>query len=395
MRIVHVLTRLLRAGSEENTLASCHAQAAMGHEVHLVHGRDFDPRYYERPMAGIVLHKVDSLVHPLAPLDDVRAFRELTVLFRRLKADIVHTHQSKAGIVGRFSARAAGVLHIVHGVHIVPFVNVGRAQRAIYLAAEKSAALFTEAFIDVSRGVRDLCVEAGVGRPEQHHVIHSGFDLERFVGVTPPDDWREILRIGPNAPRPPVVVMLAALEPRKRHCEFLEVFPRVLASHPNAILVMAGEGPHRKAVESKISSLGLETNTRLTGYRTDPQRLIALGDLCVLTSTREGLPRVIMQYLAAGRACVVNDIPGIDEVIVDGRNGIITPANDMAATADAIADLLSDRAKLARLTAGAEVTDLSSWRVETMCARIEEVYRNLVGESGCHLKTSSTSTAAS
>ncbi|MBP2151676.1 glycosyltransferase [Xanthobacter flavus] len=395
MRIVHVLTRLLRAGSEENTLASCHSQAAMGHEVHLVHGRDFDSHYYDRPMAGIVLHKVDSLVHPLAPVYDVRAFRELVLLFRRLKADIVHTHQSKAGIVGRFAAQAAGVPHIVHGVHIVPFVNVGRAQRTIYIAAEKSAALFTAAFIDVSRGVRDLCVEAGVGRPEQHHVIHSGFDLDRFFGATPPEDWRKILGIGPDVRRPPVVVMLAALEQRKRHCEFLDVFPRVLASHPDTILVMAGEGPHREAVEAKIRALGLEANARLTGYRTDPHRLIALGDLCVLTSTREGLPRVIMQYVAAGRACVVNDIPGIDEVIVDDYNGIITPAHDMAATANAISDLLSDRSKLARLTAGAELTDLSSWRVEYMCAQIEEVYRGLMGGNSCYPKTSSTSTAAS
>lgn len=378
MRIVHVLTRLLRAGSEENTLASCRAQAAAGHTVHLVHGRDYDPRWYEA-LAGVIdLVRVDSLVHPLAPADDLRAFLDMRRLFRALKPDIVHTHQSKAGIVGRFAAKAAGVPVIVHGVHIVPFINVGPAQRAIYLAAEKAAAMVTDAFIDVSRGMRDVCVAAGVGRADNHHVIHSGFDLKRFRGAEPAEDWRDVLGIGAEEAKPPVIVMLAALEPRKRHCEFLEAFPRVVARHPEARLVMPGEGPHREAVAAKIAALGLERNARLVGYRTDPERLIALADVCALTSTREGLPRVVMQYLVGGKACVIADLPGLDEVVRHGENGLVTPPDDMVAAADALADLLDDRAELARLTAGAKASDLSSWEVETMCAGIERVYRSLM-----------------
>ena len=348
----------------------------------MVHGRDYDNRYYERPIEGVRLVRVDSLVHPLAPRDDWRAFSDLTALFRQLQPDIVHTHQSKAGIIGRFAARAARVPAIVHGVHIVPFINVGTLQRLVYLAAEKAAAAVTHAFIDVSRGMRDVCVEAGVGRADQHHIVHSGFDLRRFRGASPPDDWREILGLDPAAPRPPVIVMLAALEPRKRHCEFLEAFPRIIARHPSVRLVLAGEGPHRAAVETRIRELGLGESVRLTGYRTDPERLIALADVCALTSTREGLPRVVMQYLVVGRCCVVSDLPGLDEVVRHGENGIIVPPDDMNTAADAIAGLLDDRAELERLTAGAVASDLSSWEVETMCARIESVYRDLQARSG-------------
>jgi glycosyltransferase involved in cell wall biosynthesis len=377
MRIVHVLTRLLRAGSEENTLASCLAQAAAGHEVHLVHGRDFDPRYYETLTDRIHLRRVGSLVHHLAPFHDSRAFLEMRSMFRRLRPDVVHTHQSKAGIVGRFAARAARVPHIIHGVHIVPFVNVGTLQRIVYLTAEKVASSVTDAFIDVSRGMRDICLEAGIGKPEQHLVIQSGFELARFHSACPPEDWREILGIGPDEPRPPVVTMLAALEPRKRHCEFLDVLPRILSRFPDLRLILPGEGPTRGAIEAKIHDLGLERNVRLVGYRTDPEKLIALADLCALTSTREGLPRVIMQYLAVGRACVVSDLPGLDEVVQDDVNGVVTPSDDMAAAADAITALLEDRERLTRLSHGAAATDLANWEVTNMCDRIEEVYRNL------------------
>ncbi|WGD28932.1 glycosyltransferase [Ancylobacter sp. WKF20] len=377
MRIVHVLTRLLRAGSEENTLASCRGQIEAGHQVYLVHGRDFDPRYYAAPMPGLELVKIDSLVHPLDPVADAKAFAAMRRFFRTIRPDIVHTHQSKAGIVGRFAASAAGVKHIVHGVHIVPFINVGKAQRLIYLAAERAAARVTDAFIDVSRGMRDVCVEAKVGRPDQHHVIHSGFDLKRFAGGEPPEDWRALLGIGPEEEKPPVIVMMAALEPRKRHCEFLEAFPAVVARFPQVRLLMPGEGPHRAEVEAKIAALGLGRNALLLGYRTDPEKLIALADFCMLTSTREGLPRVVMQYLAAGRACIVSDIPGLDEVVQDGRNGIVTGADDMVGAAEAAIRLIEDKALLARLTEGARASDMSSWQVENMCAGIERVYRQL------------------
>ncbi|MCK0206418.1 glycosyltransferase [Starkeya koreensis] len=378
MRIVHVLTRLLRAGSEENTLASCSAQIAGGHEVYLIHGNEYDESYYKNPIAGLKLVRVDSLVHPLNPGKDVAAFRAMKRLFSQLRPDIVHTHQSKAGVLGRFAAKAAGVRHIVHGVHIVPFMNVGTLQRLVYLAAERAAGAVTDAFIDVSPAMKAACVNAGVGTADRHHVIPSGFDLGRFRAGHAPEEWRDILGLAENEPRPPVILMMAALEPRKRHCEFLRAFPAVVARHPGVRLLMPGEGPHREAVESVIRELGLERNALLLGYRTDPQNLIALADFCMLTSTREGLPRVIMQYLAGGRPCIVSDLPGIEVVVRHGWNGIVTPADDMEAAAQAAIELIENEVVRQRLTQGARATDLDSWQVENMCRSIEEVYRNLL-----------------
>ena len=382
MKIVHILTRLLRAGSEENTLATCKAQIAAGHEVYLYHGNEFDQRYYQTPIAGLHLVEIPSLVHPLSPGHDVKAVIDMTRRFKTLKPEVVHTHQSKAGILGRFAAFIAGVPVVIHGVHIVPFENVGRVQRLVYLCAEKMAALVTDAFINVSRGTRDIYVAAGIGAAKHHHIVHSGFDMRKFKGAEPPADWRDVLGIGPDEAKPPVIVMLAALEPRKRHCEFLDVFARVVQRHPEVRLVMPGEGPHRAAVEEKIRSLGLQKNARLVGYRTDPEKLIALADICTLTSTREGLPRVIMQYLAVGRTCVVSDLPGLDEVVTHNVNGVVVPPDAIDAATDAIAHLLDHPDELARLTAGARATDLSSWDVTNMCQKIDTTYANYLSAAG-------------
>lgn len=381
MRIVHVLTRLLRAGSEENTLLTCRAQAAAGAEVYVVHGREFNPCHYESLNGQMRFLHVGSLVRAISPEDDFRAYFELLRLFRRLKPDVVHTHQSKAGIIGRFAAYTAGVPVIVHGVHIVPFAASHWVRRTAYLAAERAAAAITDGFVDVCAGVRDLCLEAGVGRPEQHFVVHSGFDLGRFRAASPPEDWRAILRLGADEPRPPVLLLIAAFEPRKRHRQLLSILPGIVARFPSVRLLLAGEGPLRSEVEAQAAALALERHVIFTGFRDDPERLIALADIGLITSIREGLPRVLMQYLAGGKPCVACELPALGEVLRHGVNGLIVRREDMTEMAAAIVELLQNPEKRNRLAQGARATDLSSWDASLMGARTEAAYRMVFDRS--------------
>lgn len=381
MKIVHVLTRLLRAGSEENTLACCRAQVQQGHEVLLVHGNEYDATLQASVARTLPVVTLEALVHPLSPSNDIIALRELNRLLCKWRPDIVHTHQSKAGIIGRLAARQADVSGIIHGVHILPFVHVGAAQRLLYLGAERLTAPFTRAFIDVSQSVRDICVAHGIGSPDRHHIVHSGFDLKRFSHAGWPDEAHRLLGIAPGESKPPVVLMLAALETRKRHVEFIEAFAQVADRIPDVRLLLAGEGPARTAVEAAIARSSVSKSIRLIGYHSEPERLISLADVCVLTSMREGLPRVVMQYLAGGRPCVVSRLPGLEEVVRHGVNGIVTPADDVGAAAAAIANLLENRAYHARLAEGARRTDLSSWGLEVMCERVEAVYRSVLDRS--------------
>lgn len=381
MKIVHIITRLIRAGADENTVLTCVSQAKEGHDVVLVHGREFDPSYHSwLPQEGVRLIELEPLVRKMSPLHDMKALFQLRALLKELSADIVHTHTSKAGILGRIAAYLARTKLIVHGVHIVPFVNGGWFERQIYLLAEHITSQFTHAFIDVSQGVRDIYLKYGVGRPDRHHVIHSGFDLSKFKNASYPNDWRQILGIGMTAEKPPVVIILGALEPRKRQAEFIAAFGRVLERTPNARLLVLGEGSQAAKLRQQVHDLNLTENVKLIGFREDPEKMIALSDLCVLTSSHEGLPRVVMQYLAGGRPCVVSELPGLDEVVKHGVNGMVIPSADVPAAADAVGMLLSDQEMLARLARGARETDLSNWAATTMCMRIANVYEALAGD---------------
>lgn len=379
MKIVHVLTRLLRAGSEENTLACCLAQVKHGHEVLLVHGNENDATLQASVAKTMRVVALETLVHPLSPSNDIAALRQLSRLLLEWHPDIVHTHQSKAGIIGRLAAKRANVPGIIHGVHILPFLDVGHAQKLTFLAAERVTAKVTRAFIDVSQSMRDICIAHHIGSPDQHHVVHSGFDLNRFSRARWPEQAARLLGIAPGEPKPPVVLMLAALEPRKRHVEFIEAFAQVVERIPDVRLILAGEGPTRPDVEAAIKRSPVASSIHLIGYHSEPEQLINMADVCVLTSMREGLPRVVMQYLAGGRPCVVSQIPGLDEIVRHGVNGIVTPAHDMDAAAAAVADLLENKAYHAQLAEGAKRTDLSSWGLDAMCDSVETVYQSVLG----------------
>lgn len=379
MKIVHVLTRLLRAGSEENTLACCLAQVKHGHEVLLVHGNENDATLQASVAKTMRVVALETLVHPLSPSNDIAALRQLSRLLLEWHPDIVHTHQSKAGIIGRLAAKRANVPGIIHGVHILPFLDVGHAQKLTFLAAERLTAKVTRAFIDVSQSMRDICIAHHIGSPDQHHVVHSGFDLIRFSRARWPEQAARLLGIAPGEPKPPVVLMLAALEPRKRHVEFIEAFAQVVDRIPDVRLILAGEGPTRPDVEAAIKRSPVASSIHLIGYHSEPEQLINMADVCVLTSMREGLPRVVMQYLAGGRPCVVSQIPGLDEIVRHGVNGIVTPAHDVDAAAAAVADLLENGAYHARLAEGAKRTDLSSWGLDAMCDSVETVYQSVLG----------------
>jgi glycosyltransferase involved in cell wall biosynthesis len=379
MLIAHVLTRLLRAGSEENTIATCLSQAEAGHDVVLIHGNESNSLQRERCGTAMQLIEIPDLVHPVNPRRDYRATLAMRNLFRKIRPLVVHTHQSKAGITGRIAARLAHVPVIVHGVHTLPFVNVGVAKKTIYLTAERAVAGFTNAFINVSEGTRQSCIEHAVGRPEQHFVAHSGFDVSRFQNATLPEDWRAIVGVSEDQRKPPVVLMLAALEERKRHVAFLEVFERILQRVPDARLLLAGEGPARAAVEAAIASRNLSASVKLLGFYPSPERLIALCDLTVLTSVREGLPRVFIQSLAGGKPVVTTHLHGISEIVQDGVNGLIVPGEDLRHAADAVARLLTEPRVLRQMQAEAKRTDVSSWGVDSMCSTVFEVYDRFMG----------------
>jgi glycosyltransferase involved in cell wall biosynthesis len=378
MHVIHVITRLLQAGSEENTIATCLYQAEHGWQVTLVHGRQHHPEWRRRLDKRVKLVKLDSLVHPIRPLEDIETLIKLYRMFRAIGPDVVHTHQSKAGIVGRLAAAAAGVPGVVHTIHIAPFVNVSRFQRTFYVGAEKLCARMTNLFIPVSAGMREAYLSEGIGKADKYDVIHSGMRLDRFSWCRPPSDWRGRIGGWSGAERPKIVLMLATFEPRKRHHELLRAIAPGLQQREDVCLLLGGDGPQRSLCEQEARQWGLGNQVKFLGHDPAPQELIALADLCLLTSEREGLPRAVVQYIAGGKPVLLCPLPGIEELVRCGENGMISASSDMEAVVDEMFSLLDDEPRLAKLATGARATDVSTWSEDTMGRRIEAAYRSVL-----------------
>ncbi|MEO8241978.1 MAG: glycosyltransferase [bacterium] len=377
MKIVHILTRLLRAGSEENTLLTSAGQLSSGHEVILLHGRDVLPENARRFAPGAQLIEAPDLVRSLNPARDIAAFRQIRRILLETQPDVVHTHQSKAGIIGRMAAASAHVPLVVHGVHILPFLGVGRLEKTGYLLAERGVARLTHGFIHVSDGMRRACLDHGVGTGRPHHVVPSGFDLSRFSTAEPAEDLTKLLHRDGDAPSPFVIVMLAALEPRKRHLDLLRQCAGFLQQFPQVRLVLAGEGHLRPEIEATIKSLHLERQVTLLGFRDDPERIIAAADVCIHCAEREGLPRTVIQYLAVGRPVVMFDLPGIEDLVAEGVNGYVVPQGDWTGLFARLADLIASPERRAVIAAGARGTDLRRWDARFMADRTLAIYERL------------------
>ena len=376
LRIVHVVTRLLRAGSEENTVATALWQAGQGHEVTILHGGEADPFWGPVLDGRVGVQALPALVHPIRPLADWRATAALREAYRGCLPDVIHTHQSKAGILGRRAADAVPGALVVHGQHILPFAGQGMLMRRAILAAERAAARRTDLTIAVSPGVAAACRSARIGDPARLAVVPSGMDLAPFRAARPPEDAGRLGGAGP------VIVMLAAFEARKRHAAFLDVFGTVLRAHPGATLLLAGTGPEEARVQALAIALGHGERVRFLGHRADPGALLAMADVSVMASAREGLPRVVVQSLAAGCPVVTTALPGIEDLVIHGTNGLVTDPHDLERMATALARLLANPSALARLRRGAAATDVSAWDIARLGPDTTAAYRRAMAARG-------------
>lgn len=361
-------------GCEENTWASCVHQASAGHLVHLVCGRSSAVEAYEGRHPGVTVHHVDEMVWNISPVDDIKACRVLARLFTSLNADVVHTHSSKAGILGRAAAKLSGVPARIHGVHILPFDNVSAGEKLVYLTVEHMAAFVTDHFIHVSEGTKAAYRTAEVGQSVPHSVVRSGMEIDKFKRASWPEDWSQLAGVTEPEHKPCIVLMMAALEKRKRHAEFIEEFAKLTQAGDRIRVLFAGGGPEEGNLQQLIDRLCVGDRIQLLGYRSDPECLVALSDVSVLCSLREGLPRVIVQSLAGGKPAVVSPFPGIEEIVVHNRNGVVARSTEAEDVVRETLALIRDPDRLAKYTAGAQNSSVDAWSFASMFSQLDAAY---------------------
>jgi glycosyltransferase involved in cell wall biosynthesis len=386
-RVAHIITTFSRGGSTENTFLTMLGLRALGSwDVTLLAG---PANAAEGSMldevvdAGIDYDVIPTLQRDISPLTDLTTLLDLT---RRLNAgryDIVHTHGSKAGILGRIAGRLAGipvVTHTIHGLHyhdrLPPYIKYS------YIAMERIAARNTSGVISVAKHMIDRVTADRVLTSGPASVVRSGMDLDAFLN---PEPGREEMRKTWGLADGDVAIgTIGRIHHGKGQDVLVRIAPYLLEATPSARIILIGAGPLVEPLSERAQELGLVDIVKFAGF-IPPERMpvaISALDVLVHASEREGLARVIPQAMACKRPVISYDLDGSPEVITDGYNGRLVPPYDDTALLNAIIEVAAD-AELRSVwgSRGPDVVN-PAFRAETMALGTDRVYREMLSAVG-------------
>jgi glycosyltransferase involved in cell wall biosynthesis len=412
MKILHIITRLIVGGAQENTLLTCEGLRRRGHDVTLLTGPSPGPEgtLMDRARAGgyqVLL--TPHLVRAPHPFHDPAAYLEIKRLCRELKPDIVHTHSSKAGILGRAAAwrvqqqnqkskiknrKSPLVVHTIHGLPFHPYQNA--FARRLWIALERYAARRCDAIICVADAMTRQARAAGISPPPGidperfFTTIYSAMETEPFLNpTTMREEVRAQLRIPLTAPPRYVFGTIARLQPLKGHDDLLAHAAELFARVPDAHLLWIGDGIFRPRFERLLRERGWQDRVTLTGLvpPAEVPRLLPAMDALVHPSYREGLARALPQALLAGVPVISYDCDGAAEVCLDpathrdDSTGYLVKTGDAPALCHAMIRMASDRpAAVAMGQRGRELCR-TRFAADTMVNAIEALYLRLLDSS--------------
>jgi glycosyltransferase involved in cell wall biosynthesis len=377
LKVAHIITRLELGGAQQNTLYCCANHDRKKVDVILICGTGGQLDEEARWIPDCRKYFLSELKHPIQPFWDFLALRRIVEILRLEKVDLVHTHSSKAGFLGRWAAKRAGVPHILHTVHGWGFYP-GQffPVKWLYQVLERWAATFTEKLITVSEENKKAGLAARIGRPGQYEVIHSGVDPKQYA--VNPAAALKARRLFKTENRPTVLV-LSNFKKQKSPLDVVKVAEALAPRLPNVLFLWAGDGPLLPEVEKRIAASNLKTNFDLLGWRDEIAQLLAASDVLLLTSIYEGLPRVVLQAMAAGKPVVASAVSGTPEAVQDGASGFLHPAHATAAMAGSLYSILTQPDFGKKLGRAGKSGLKGTFQIKPMLKAIEKIYAELAG----------------
>jgi glycosyltransferase involved in cell wall biosynthesis len=386
MRITHVITDgYLMGGAQLNTFFSLRYQHAE-RGVELVLGTE-GPLGDACRQIGIPVRRIPMKNRLLAPFSDVCALLLMTLHFVHSRPHIVHTHSSKAGVIGRLAARFAAVPVVVHTLHGPPFHSQQSpfVHRMIILI-EKVLARHTNMIVTVADAIGAEFVKNNVCSVDRLRTIVSGIDVSTLSAVSP--DARRRVRVAMEIPQSAsVIVTVGHLSKLKNQALLVEVAALLRRTRDDLYFLIVGTGEVRPELESQIARLGLTDRVLLSGLRDDVPDILAASDIFVQTSWYEGVSRALVEAIYSGLPVVATNVMGTREVVVNGDNGYLVPPGNVDALADRVAQLVDNPEERQRMGRVGRVMVGETRSIEAMGKGLDKLYRELLVRQGIRQKS--------
>ncbi len=372
-KVLHIITQLELGGAQKNVLDILSRLDQKRFQIHLISSNGLLTKE-AASIPGLNLTLLPFLRRNPNPIFDLAAFLAIIFYIRRNKIQVVHTHSSKAGILGRWAARAAGVRVIIHTVHGWGFHDYFKSFfNDLYIFMERLTARITTKLIVVSEGDIQKGLANKIGSKDQYLVVRCGIDWPAFdASRAQKDDIRRSLGIKEDDL---VVEMVACLKPQKNPLDFVRSAGLILKENPRVKFFLAGDGALRSSVERAVIREGMDKSFFMLGWRKDIAGLMSVCDVFVLTSLWEGLPLVLLEAMSSSKPIVAYDTGGASEVVKDGVNGFLVRPKDFRALASKISLLLdNDERRLRMGKFGRNMICGGAFEFSSMMARLSSLY---------------------
>lgn len=380
LKVLHIITRLDKGGSSENTSLTVSGLDKKRFDVTLIYGKTNDPDGQIKSALSnneINYRIIPQLVRQVNPWSDLIAFLKLYAIMKKENFNIVHTHTSKAGILGRWAAKLAGVKVIIHTPHGHIFYGYfGPIRNKLFILLERLTARITDKIITLTQRGKDEHIKFKIAKADKFVPIYSGIELERFINSNyDPIPMRESLGISPNGP---VIGTITRLEPVKGNIYFIEAISQVIKIFPTLKVIITGDGTQRKMIENRIEALSLTRNVILLGATNEIPKVLSALDIFVLPSLNEGMGRCLLEAMAISKPVVATSVGGIPEIVEDNVTGLLVPPKNSRKLAEAIIYLLANREKAVEMGQAARKRLNHNFSSKAMIDEISALYGILI-----------------
>ncbi len=334
---------------------------------------------------GMNVSPLKNMVQPLNPVRDILVTLELFSLIRKNRYSIVHTHNSKAGFVGRLAARMAGVPVIIHTVHGYAFHDQEPPwRRSLFRNLERTASSWADMIIFISQPLIDWALEENICSRNKIVKIYSGIDIDRFSPS--PLNYAEEMRKNWNIDKKEQVIgIVSKLWDGKGHKVLIDAFNILKRSRDNVKLMIVGEGYLEDDLKQYVRTLGLKNDIIFTGFQSEVSETIACMDIAVLPSFFEGMGRVILEAMAMEKPVIGSNVGGIPDLVKDNINGFLTEPGDVKGLAQALEKLLGNRELSEKMGKMGRAMISDSYSSNKMVNDIKNLYMECSKRKGLHL----------
>jgi len=390
-KVLHIITRFDKGGSAQNTYLTLLGLKERNFQSYFVTGLSLESemKYAEikaqekdiqrLEQVGIEFILCPPLVRRTNIIKDLNAFLDIWRIIKKISPEIVHTHSSKAGLLGRLAAKLARIPIVVHTPHgHVFFGYFGPLKTKIFIILERLVSRITHRIIALTNKEKEDYIKFRIANEDKFDVIYSGIELDKFKELSEDKKQNFVKELG--IPEKSLIIgTVGRLVPVKGHEFLIKAAKYIISKYPEAFFVFTGDGPLEHNLKRQARELGINNNIIFLGWRSDAAKIISVYDIFSLPSLNEGMGRVLAEAMSLGKPIVASNVGGIPDLVTHGKNGFLVPARNPEKLAKYIQILIEDKEKKEKMgQAGKEMAKIFS--KEKMVENIANLYEKLLAQ---------------